>query len=56
MKEDALAAAVHAARGALEIEALSRQALFWPQPAFTKDLLHAFEPTRHKGMVFWVIK
>ena len=56
MKEDAPATAVHVASRALEIGALSRQPLFWPQPTFTKDFLHAFEPARVVGVVFWKIK
>ena len=55
--KDALTATVNTIRWALKVMALSRQcSSFWPQPAFTKDLLHALEITRHGGMVFGVIK
>ena len=55
-KEDTPTAAVHAARGALEIVALSRQARFRPQPPFDKNSLHALEPAGHGRVIVWKIK
>ena len=55
-KKHAPAATIHVARGALEFVALSGQAVFWPQPPFANDLLHALKPARHGGMIVWEIE
>ena len=49
-------AAVHTAGGAFEVQTLSRQPRFRPQPAFTNDFRHALEPLGHGRVLFGEIK
>jgi hypothetical protein len=50
------AAAISATRGAMEVSALSSQALFWPQPPFTNNSFHALKPAGHGRVIVGKVK
>jgi len=55
-KKKLLATTVQAPGLTLEAMTLQRESTIWPEPMLLEDPLHAFEPTRHCGVILRIVK